>query len=276
MLIETQIDELARLVSERKKVTVRDAAKILKTDEPQIEEWVRILEEYGFVELIYPALGEPQIILKEVNKKDSIKKEKDLISKKEAVEEKTKDFEKKVDKIEKKVNLSSKEFSELEGDLKDKLNELDKNLKIVDKLESTKDEIIKRSSEIKNVADSVSKEIDDIKDEINQMENKVNEHIKTMEEHETSMKDIEEDKKVIENEIMNLEKETKIVKLFLKKPVKVSVINLKNIFAKHEEKSQKISKKRKEIHEKALKMKSIVSNKKEKANRKDFFNILKK
>jgi chromosome segregation ATPase len=276
MLIETQIDELARIVAERKKITVREAAKLLKTSESQIEEWVRILEEYGFVELIYPALGEPQIILKEINQKDLTKKKKDLETRKEVVEEKTKDFQKKVDNAEKKIKISNKEFSELEGDLKSKLSELDKNLKVVNKLEGTKEEITKKSDEIKNVADSVSKEIEGIKEEIYQMESKINEHIKSMEEHETNIKDMDEDKKVIENEIMNLEKEIKIVKLLLNKPIKVSVINLKNIFSKHKERSEKISEKRRELHQKTLKMKSVISNKKKETKHKNFFSLFKK
>lgn len=63
ILIETQIDELSKLVTQRKRVKVSEAAKILKTTESRIEEWVRILEDHGFVKLVYPALGEPEIIL---------------------------------------------------------------------------------------------------------------------------------------------------------------------------------------------------------------------
>ena len=262
MLIETPIDELARIVAEKKKITIGEAARLLKTNETQIEEWVRILEEHGFVELIYPAFGEPQIILKKIEKEDLVKKKKELETKKQAVEEKTKEFEKKVERVEKKIEISNKEFSKLENELKDKLKGLDKNIKIIDKLESKKAEVVKRAEEAKFVADSLNKEVEGIRAEISEMENKINEHIKTMEEHEIDIKNLDESKKVIENEIMNLEKEVNLIKLLVKRPIMPPMINLKNIFSRHKERSEEIKEKRKKLHEKALKMQNVLSQKK--------------
>ena len=262
MLIETQIDELAKLVVEKKKISVRDAARILKITEAQVEEWVRILEESEFLELTYPALGEPIIVLKKVEGNVAVKKKKELENRQEVIEEKTKDFQKKIENVEKKVELSNKEFSRLESELKPKIKNLDKNLKILDSLETQKNQIIKKSDEIKSVVDSVNKEVNSIRDEINQMEGKINEHIKAVGEHETSIKNLDEDKKAIENEINNLEKDVKLIRLFIKRPIIAPLIDLKKIFTKHKQKSEEIEKKRKDLHKKALKMKSVLIEKK--------------
>ena len=69
MKIETPIDELVKLLQERKKLSINKAASILGVETSKVEEWVKILEENGFVELIYPALGKPQIILKDLKGK---------------------------------------------------------------------------------------------------------------------------------------------------------------------------------------------------------------
>jgi chromosome segregation ATPase len=276
MLIKTPIDELARILNEKKKLTLGEAAKLLNTNEAQVENWVKILEESGYVELVYPALGEPQIILKSMEKKDLIKKEKELKNRKEDVEEKTKDFEKKIDVVEEKVELSSKEFSKLDNELKTKLKDLEKNLKNIDKLESKRKEIAKKADEIKNLSNSISGEVESIKSNITQMENRISEHIKTIEGHGTDIKNLDESKKVIENEIISLEKEMSLIKLLANKPVSVPLMSLKNIFAKHKERTEEISKKRKEMHEKALKIKNVVSEKKNNIQKKKFFKFLKR
>jgi len=276
MLIETSIDMLAKIINEKKKLTLGEAAKLLKTNETQVENWVKILEDSGYVELVYPALGEPQIILKSLEKKDLIKKEKELKDRKGEVEEKTKEFEKKIDVVEEKVEISSKEFSKLDTELKIKLKDLEKNLKNIDELEGKREDIVKKAEEIKNLSDSISNEVENIKSDITQMENKINEHIKTMEEHENDIKSLDENKKTIESEIASLETEMKLIKLLANKPVSVPMAGLKNIFAKHKEKTEELRQKRKDMHEKALKMKNIVGEKKDKIQNKKFFKFLKR
>ena len=281
MIIETPIDQLAKLISERKKIPLGEAAKILKTNETQVEGWVRILEENGFVELVYPALGEPQIVLKSLEKRDLSKKKKEFENRKDVVEEKTKEFEKRVDILEKKVELSNKEFNQLDSELKNKLTGLEKNLKIIDELQSKRGEIIKKAEEMRTVTNSVNDAVENIKSEINQMESKINEHIKAIEGHDADIKNLDENKKTIENEIMNLEREMQLIKLLVNKPVTVPMSGLKSIFSRHREKTEEIKEKKDKLHEKALKMKSVVSEKKEHVQSKEndhkkFFRFLKR
>jgi chromosome segregation ATPase len=262
VIIETQIDELAKLVSERKKITVSDAASLLKTSETQVEEWVRILEDSGYVQLTYPALGEPIIIIKEIKKSDLEKKKGELDDRKDAIEGKTKEFQKKVDVVEKRVQLSAKEFSELDDVLKKKLADLDKSMKVVDKLDDQKKSIEKSSGEMKSQADSVCNQIDQIKSDIVQMENKINDHIKAMEKHDTDVKALDESKKVIEGEIAKLESDIKLIKIIANRPVKVQLTGIKSIFARHKEKAEKVVVSKKKLHAKVLKAKEKVVKKK--------------
>jgi chromosome segregation ATPase len=276
MIIETAIDELARILNEKKRITITEAARLLKTNPAQIEEWVKILEDHDLVELVYPAWGEPQIVLKGVEKKDMLKKKKEFEKRKDVVEEKTKEFQEKVEVVEKKVELTNKEFSELEDDLKDKLKELEKNLKNIDALENKKQDIMKKAEEIKNLADPINKEVESIKTDIEQMESKINEHIKSMEEHDKDIKTLDEDKKIIETEILDLDNEMRLINILLNKPVKVPMMDLKNIFKKHTEKTVEIKERKERLQERALKIKSIVSQKKDDTQKKRFLKFLKR
>ena len=121
---------------------------------------------------------------------------------------------------------------------------------------------MKRSEEAKAVADPVIKEIEDVKRDITQMESKINDHIKAMEEHETDIKDLNQSKREIENEILGLENEIRLTKIIVRRPISIPLLNLKNIFSKHKQKSEEVSKKREESHKKALKMKTLIKKKK--------------
>ena len=64
-VIETSIDEFIELLKNKEKLSVSEAANILKVDRKQLEKWLDALEERGIVQLKYPIIGEPQIILKD-------------------------------------------------------------------------------------------------------------------------------------------------------------------------------------------------------------------
>ncbi|MFH1237544.1 MAG: hypothetical protein V1648_04035 [Candidatus Aenigmatarchaeota archaeon] len=62
--LETDVDKLYELARDRGIIKINEAAKLLKIDIDQIEEWGRILEEHKLVRLRYPPVGEPVLILK--------------------------------------------------------------------------------------------------------------------------------------------------------------------------------------------------------------------
>ena len=78
--METDVDKLYELARDRGIIKINEAAKLLKIDIDQIEEWGRILEEHKLVRLRYPPVGEPVLILKKfIIETDKIKEIKDKI-----------------------------------------------------------------------------------------------------------------------------------------------------------------------------------------------------
>lgn len=61
---ETDIDRLLRLVNNAGRVSAGDAARIFGIKKEDAEEWGRILESHGLIEIEYPAMGEVQLCKK--------------------------------------------------------------------------------------------------------------------------------------------------------------------------------------------------------------------
>ncbi len=64
---ETEADDFLRLVKEKKKLSLRDAASLLKESEVVVEEWATILDRSGLVKLVYPGnpMESPYVVLRE-------------------------------------------------------------------------------------------------------------------------------------------------------------------------------------------------------------------
>ncbi len=65
---ETDIDRLYRLVNDTGRVSVGTAAEIFRLKKEQAEEWGRILESHGLIEIEYPAVGEVQLCKKSLQR----------------------------------------------------------------------------------------------------------------------------------------------------------------------------------------------------------------
>ncbi|MBU2638024.1 MAG: hypothetical protein KJ955_03560 [Nanoarchaeota archaeon] len=63
---ETDIDRLYRLVNETGRVSVNTAAEVFGLKKEQAEEWGRILESHGLIEIEYPAVGGVQLCKKKL------------------------------------------------------------------------------------------------------------------------------------------------------------------------------------------------------------------
>lgn len=69
VFLETNIDKLYSLIKEKKSISIDDAAKKFGLTEHIIEEWCRMLEEHGMIELHYPAFGKPEIRIRKSERK---------------------------------------------------------------------------------------------------------------------------------------------------------------------------------------------------------------
>ena len=59
--VSTPLDRLYRIVLERKKIKISEAAKKFNISEKQVEEWAHILETRGLVEIHYPIVGKAEL-----------------------------------------------------------------------------------------------------------------------------------------------------------------------------------------------------------------------
>ena len=76
--IKTSIDKLIKLVREKKRLKLSEAAKVLNVSQKKIDEWVFMLEDKGIVDLKYPVLGEPEIVLKHEVSEEGLAPRKDI------------------------------------------------------------------------------------------------------------------------------------------------------------------------------------------------------
>ncbi len=58
---KTPIDELFEMVVKQSPVRISDAARKFGVTDVQIEEWAKILEGHGLVEMHYPPIGKPEL-----------------------------------------------------------------------------------------------------------------------------------------------------------------------------------------------------------------------
>lgn len=63
-VIETSIDELIRILKQKEKMNISEVSDFLKMPQKQIEPILNVLEENGIIEIKYPVIGEPKIVLK--------------------------------------------------------------------------------------------------------------------------------------------------------------------------------------------------------------------
>jgi hypothetical protein len=74
--IETSIDELVNFLRKNGKTKISDAAEFLKMNQKQMEPLLGVLEEKGIIDIKYPVIGEPQVVVKSsINEKIKINAE---------------------------------------------------------------------------------------------------------------------------------------------------------------------------------------------------------
>ncbi|MBI5061053.1 MAG: hypothetical protein HZB67_01965 [Candidatus Aenigmarchaeota archaeon] len=62
--LKTTVDELYDIIVKTKGIRLDHAAKKFHVPEAKIEEWAKILEENGLIEIHYPPIGKPTLMKK--------------------------------------------------------------------------------------------------------------------------------------------------------------------------------------------------------------------
>jgi DNA repair exonuclease SbcCD ATPase subunit len=266
MLIKTSIDELIRLIGQKKKLTVRKAASLLKVNESQVESWVKVLENSGYVELMYPPVGEPIIILKRMPEDKLVKKRIEFEEKGKKIEGKVEKFEEKAGEVEEEIKISDEKFLELEKSLHEKLKDLEIRIKEMDSLESVREKLQKEASQAEISAATVrrksretAEDIEKINSLLSASEREIENQLENIKTHEGMIEHLDKVKEKIENEITALEKEMKMIQILIKKPLGFAAITrLKKAFKGHGKRKKKIKKEKQIQKKKAKKIKGKV------------------
>jgi chromosome segregation ATPase len=130
-VIETGVDKLVRLVSERKKISVKDAAKELGVSVSSIEEWADFLEDEGIIS-IQTQFATVYLLEKKIGKKELAEKVAGVRDEKEAL---LRDLESSVNAIQRdseELKLMDTEFNKIKSLLEGNFTKLSGKL---DKLE---------------------------------------------------------------------------------------------------------------------------------------------
>jgi hypothetical protein len=145
-VIETSIDKLIEFLREKEKINISEAADFLGVTHKQLEPWLNILEENGIIEIKYPVIGEPKIILKPTApEKIEFKK---LKTKEKAEEAKTKEeFEvRKEKKSEEEITIETPKLRE-KVEMKPEIRESEPK-PITEKIEGLENKITELSREV--------------------------------------------------------------------------------------------------------------------------------
>src|SRR3989338_5380932 len=130
-VIETGVDKLVKIVKERGKIALADAAKELGVSTTVIQEWVDFLEEEGIISVEYK-LTKPYLVERKLTKKEVEEKAKEFTNKKDVFVRKAEVNLSFLEKQAAELKKAKDEFDRLKnelgldvGSLKDELKELE-------------------------------------------------------------------------------------------------------------------------------------------------------
>src|SRR3989338_1865042 len=148
-LIETGVDRLVKIIKERGRIALADAAKELGVSTTVIHEWVDFLEEEGIISVEYK-LTTPYLIDRKLTKKEVEEKAVEFAGKKEVFVRKAEVslsfLEKQADELKKVKN----EFDKLKSELGIELDTVRSEMQEMEKYQQLKTELQKKIEEQKN------------------------------------------------------------------------------------------------------------------------------
>ncbi|MBI5398067.1 hypothetical protein HZB03_01265 [Candidatus Woesearchaeota archaeon] len=139
-VIETGVDRLVRLVRERSRIAVDDAARVLGFDQNIIMEWALFLEEEGILNVEYK-LTKTFLVSRILTKKEISQKVKDVESKKEVVLRKASMLKSLIERETSGFEKLSKEFIAMQQEVSKEAGVLEKDLQMYEHLKQQKEDL---------------------------------------------------------------------------------------------------------------------------------------
>ncbi len=135
LLVTTGVDALVRLVKDKSKIELTDAAQLLNIPENTIEEWAGILEQEGILRIEY-RLTKIFIVWITPTEEELDEEKEEFYQKKRALDQEIKELKSKVTPEIESVSEFSRSFNELYSKISPKLSDLEKKLEAVAKTKS--------------------------------------------------------------------------------------------------------------------------------------------
>ena len=155
--IKTGVDKLVELVSEKKKVTVEDAAKKLGVGKDVVQEWAEFLEEEGIVSLDY-SLSKVWITEKKITKEEVVSSAKEVSSEKEALTRKIDVAISSLQEESSGFENIRKEFANIQGHIKNEVEVVKNQLAELERYDSLRNNMDKEVSKQRENYSSFVKE----------------------------------------------------------------------------------------------------------------------
>lgn len=214
LIIETGVDKLVKLINEKKKISIQEAAKQLGMSLVVVEEWADFLEEEGVISIEYK-FTTPYLVVKESSKKEIEVKAKEFKSKKDSFVRKSEVTLSYLDKNSEIFGTIQNEFDLLKDNLQGGLGKIKTDLKKMEQFEAQKRNIDKEIREQEAL----------FKDKIQELDSQI---IKEQKKYASIIQQIKAEDKNLESK----QKETESIKdmeVILEKKVKEVEAELKKI-----------------------------------------------
>lgn len=214
--IKTGVDKLVDIVSQKKKITIDDAAKQLGVGQDVVQEWAEFLEQEGLISINY-RLSSVWLEEKKISKQDVISSAKAISSEKDA-------FMRKIDIVIKSLERETigfeevrKQFREIHGNIKNEIATVKLELAELERYETLKRNIDKEiESQIKYYDTEIGKYFDGLKKDEKQYEEVISEIekekkkiLETENKLKTLLKSKDEIQKTISQAIIDLKENEK-------------------------------------------------------------------
>ena len=148
-LIETGVDKLVKLVKERGRIPLQEAAKELGVSTTVIQEWMDFLEDEGIISVDYK-LTKPYLVERKLTKKEVEVKAKEFASKKDVFVRKAEVSLSFLGKQAEELKNVKFEFDKLKNELGMELDTVREDLKELERYQQLKEELQKQVEEQKN------------------------------------------------------------------------------------------------------------------------------
>lgn len=198
-VIETGVDKLVKLVSQLKKVSLKDAAKELGVSISSVEEWADFLEEEGIIE-IQSQFATVYLVEKRISKKEIAEKVKAVRDEKEQFMRRVESSLNAIERDSEEIKLIDSEFRKIKSLLEDNFSKLGRKLESLEDfrkshrtIDAKKKEMeSKYESKVKGVEEQLKKEHKEYEEVIKSIEDELDK-IKAEREKVESLKVSEKD-----------------------------------------------------------------------------------